>query len=117
LRQEWPGLLEELKTQRQYSSIRAQLEHAEVRTLEGKVLVLSVANPTFQKMLTDRSNLLTDILKERFGVELQVKIVVEGAGVGDTVDATIVDDPVIADQLKSGGTIAYIDDSQEGNDE
>jgi DNA polymerase-3 subunit gamma/tau len=117
LRQDWQLLLEELKTQRQYNSLRAQLEHAEVRSLDEKVLVLSVANPTFQSMLTERSSLLAEVFKERFGVELQIKIVVGAAKVGDKVDATITDDPVVADQLKSGGTIAYVDDSQEGNDE
>lgn len=116
LRQAWPEIIRKLKESRHYISLGAQLEHATVQSVDGKIIVLSVDEPAFKKMLEDRQDKLVEIIRRQFRVVMQFKIVVAGSGVQRVVDDTIMDDPLIADQLKSGAEITQIEDTQGGID-
>lgn len=94
----------------------AQLEHASVQSVDGRVITLAVDEPAFKKMLEQRQDKLVEIIKKLFRTTMTFQIVVAGATAPRKVDDTIVDDPLIADQLSSGAEISQFEDSQGGMD-
>ncbi|MCC7209028.1 MAG: DNA polymerase III subunit gamma/tau [Anaerolineae bacterium] len=114
LRNAWPDIIRKLKESRVNIPLAAQLEYATVHSVDGRVITLVVGTSAFKTMLEQRQDKLVEIIRKIFRVTMTFHIVLAGATAPRPVDDTIVDDPLIADQLSSGAEISQFEDNQGG---
>jgi hypothetical protein len=115
----WPAIHE---TARKHSKpLAALLDHASVRTVEGRTLILAVNEPVFKEKLEaeEKRKELTQIIKAVLKAPMNIKVIVATSaappgGAGGTIPG---DDLLSYVTSDLGGTVTDIEDTQEGSDE
>ncbi len=96
----------------------ALLEHCQVRTIDGNVVIINTKSDFFRQKLEapDKRNAIERALSEMFGVRLKTRIVAQGGDIvdssSDLYDSVDPDDPVQSQGMEMGARIKPIDHSQ-----
>ncbi len=109
-------------TARKHSKpLAALLDHASVRTVEGRTLILAVNEPVFKEKLEaeEKRKELAQIIKAVLKASMNIKVIIATTaapahGAGGTIPG---DDLLSYVTSDLGGTVTDVEDSQEGSDE
>jgi hypothetical protein len=120
VRQEWPNIIQRLRDtdNKSNQTLAGLLERAEVTAIDAKSVTLMI-DASYKAIFEQRQKTLNVMFQRLFkNSEVFVRLSTrDGTGVsGAPVDDTIVDDPLISSELKSGGQIAHVEEIPRGNE-
>lgn len=116
VRQAWPDIIQRLRETPKYQPLSMLLAKARVIAADARTITLAADDETTKGLLERDMRIINIIFERVFKVNLYARIVVSDAATTPEVDDTIMDDPLIGNELKSGGKIAHIEDTQGGID-